>query len=59
VPQEEGLTLIVGALHEVDQPSEQIIFDRLHAFSGQWPAVLDGLLADPAEPVVHGRVVNG
>jgi hypothetical protein len=49
---------MVGALHEVDRPGEQIILDRLHALPGQRPAVLDGLLADPAETLVHCRVVN-
>src|SRR5262245_45217043 len=37
---------------------EQVILDRLHAFTGQWSSVLDGLLAHATKALVFGWIVS-
>ena len=41
-----------------DGPVRDVVVDRLHPLPGQRAGVLDRLLADLAEPRVHGRVVR-
>ena len=57
-PQEDRLAGRLLTLDEVHGPVGDVVVDRLHPLLGQRAGVLDDLLADLAEPRVHGRVIR-
>ena len=57
VPEHEGLPALARTIHEVHRTRHQIVLNRRHAFAVERTAVPDGLLADAAEPGVHGGVI--
>jgi hypothetical protein len=58
VPQQEGFACRVGPVDEVAGAFHEVGLDGRHAFTGQRTGVFDGLLADPAETFILGRIVH-
>jgi hypothetical protein len=58
-PDEEGLVLLLRALHEGDRPRDDLRrIELLHALHRERPGVLDCLSANAAEPRILGRVIG-
>ena len=56
-PAEERLACALLPLHEVDGRGGGLVVDRFHPLLGQRAGVLDGLLADLAEPRIDRGIV--
>ena len=56
MPDEEGLLVLDGPLHEVDGLSKRLIVIGLHAFLGHLTGALDLLLAHHAETRIYRLV---
>jgi hypothetical protein len=57
-PHEEGFTLGMGSLDELDGALGDVVVDGLHALSVQRAGVLDGLLPNPAEAPILSWIVD-
>jgi hypothetical protein len=58
VPQQEGFACLVSTIDEVTGALHQVSLDRRHPLPRERTGVGNGLLADPAEAFIFGRVVH-